>query len=314
MLKLKPNEILVYRTVNFDMTSYNNFIWPTKGKVIAPDWIANFECGNGLHGLPWAVGKSRYCSNAKDSLHLVVKVDTSPNNYSHGTSELVDKCKFKSGTVVYCGDRSGAIRLIWEYAPKDAKINWLAIRGGDWSINNGGDYSTISGGDWSTNSGGNWSTISGEDRSTNRGGNYSTIKSRSLSVSIGGYSSSIVSENRSTVRGGNWSTLKGGNWSIVSGGDSSTVIGGVESILISGIMSNVIGERGSFYKSDIGSTQICRFYSKQRQIIKCRTITKAEANNWYKFEDGDWRLVTMDELNLINEKIDNGEKINTDFI
>jgi len=38
-----------FRVVKADMTSTNGFIYPTQGAVTATDFVANEECGNGLH-------------------------------------------------------------------------------------------------------------------------------------------------------------------------------------------------------------------------------------------------------------------------
>lgn len=48
--------VLVMRTCSADMTSYDGFRWPKRGPVSAPDWIDNYECGNGLHGWLWGEG------------------------------------------------------------------------------------------------------------------------------------------------------------------------------------------------------------------------------------------------------------------
>lgn len=42
--------VLVLRACKADMSSYNDFVWPTIGPVKCPDWEPTDECGNGLHG------------------------------------------------------------------------------------------------------------------------------------------------------------------------------------------------------------------------------------------------------------------------
>lgn len=52
---------LVLRCCRSDMSSKNGFVWPALGEAaIAPDWINNNECGNGLHG--WLYGAGEYIS------------------------------------------------------------------------------------------------------------------------------------------------------------------------------------------------------------------------------------------------------------
>ena len=52
--KKTAETVLVLRTCSANMTSYGGFKWPKHGPVSAPDWIDNYECGNGLHG--WLAG------------------------------------------------------------------------------------------------------------------------------------------------------------------------------------------------------------------------------------------------------------------
>ena len=55
-MKFSKNEVLVLRTCNSDMTSYNKFLWPKSGFVEALDWEAAKRCDNGLHGFLWGEG------------------------------------------------------------------------------------------------------------------------------------------------------------------------------------------------------------------------------------------------------------------
>ena len=56
----KMNKSIVLRICKADMTTYNGFIWPTKGYVEAPDWDDTEECGHGLHGWFEAQGDASY--------------------------------------------------------------------------------------------------------------------------------------------------------------------------------------------------------------------------------------------------------------
>jgi hypothetical protein len=208
----KKDYVLVLRTNNEDMTAYNNFKWPTKGPVRAPDWRDTAECGNGLHGAKWGVGNGNLFKWDTSAKWLVVRVAAAD------IIDLDDKVKFPKGTVVFCGDRAGATGYLRDHLPveeRNNKIIGLVARVGDNGHVVGGAGSTVSGGDWSTVSGGAESTVSGGAGSTVSGGAGST-------VSGGAYS---------TVTGGAYSTVTGGYDSTVTGGYDSTVSGGYGSIL-----------------------------------------------------------------------------------
>ena len=72
------------RDVKHDMTSHEGFAWPKLGKVEAKDWKPTFKCGNGLHGLPWGCGGSHYSIGGTGGKWLVVKVETTKDNYLYG--------------------------------------------------------------------------------------------------------------------------------------------------------------------------------------------------------------------------------------
>ena len=101
------DKALVLRTCNNDMTAYRGFKWPESGHVECPDWDSKPDCGNGLHGLLWGEGAVGYLSQDADAKWLVVEVDSVSVVWIDG-----DKVKFPSGSVVYCGDRSGAVGFI----------------------------------------------------------------------------------------------------------------------------------------------------------------------------------------------------------
>ena len=103
--------MLVLRTCKKDMTSHNGFQWPVFGYVECKDWEPTDECGHGLHGLPWGEGNGSLLNWDKDACWLVVEVDET-KDYRAGKGQLKQKCKFRCGNVVYCGDRLGATSYI----------------------------------------------------------------------------------------------------------------------------------------------------------------------------------------------------------
>lgn len=104
--------VFVLRACNSDMSSYNNFKWPTSGPVECQDWKPIAYCGNGLHGWLHGHGNGGTSNYWGDKCNwLVVKVKT-----KH-LIDLSDKVKFKKGEVVFCGDRKGATAYILKHDP-----------------------------------------------------------------------------------------------------------------------------------------------------------------------------------------------------
>lgn len=109
---------LVLRVCRPDGTSYGGFQWPLKvgAEVIAPDWINNDVCGNGLHG--WLHGQGVYdCVyywRDQEAKWLVLEVETD------GIVMLGGKCKFERCVVRFVGELSEAAAYIVEHEPKAA--------------------------------------------------------------------------------------------------------------------------------------------------------------------------------------------------
>ena len=100
-------KILVLRTCDKNMKSYNNFVYPAEGWVEAPDWDGGKDCcGGGLHGFKWGVGNGSLANWDARAKWLVIAVDS--DVLVDVTEDGGGKCKFKGGDVVYCGDRKGA--------------------------------------------------------------------------------------------------------------------------------------------------------------------------------------------------------------
>lgn len=114
---LGKHDTLVLRVCEKGMRSYNNFRWPCKGYVEAPDWGDHAFCGNGLHGLEWGVPQGDELphhvddaldpSRAKGKRWLVVRVDK-----RQGFVDLGGKCKFKCGYVIYTGTLEKAMDIL----------------------------------------------------------------------------------------------------------------------------------------------------------------------------------------------------------
>jgi hypothetical protein len=103
-----PTEkVLVLRSCWSDMTSSHDFTWPASGPVECPDWSPTPTCGNGLHGLLWAVGDYGLThSHDAQAKWLVVEVDAAE------VVDLGDKVKFPRGVVVFCGGLAAAMNQV----------------------------------------------------------------------------------------------------------------------------------------------------------------------------------------------------------
>jgi len=99
-------KVLILRTCDENLRSYNNFQWPEAGPVHAPDWDPKPACGNGLHGFLWGEGKGDLANWSPTAKWLVVEVD------AETIVDLDGKVKFPRGEVVFCGDRLGATSFI----------------------------------------------------------------------------------------------------------------------------------------------------------------------------------------------------------
>jgi len=200
----KQNEtVLVLRTCNADMTSYNGFKYPRKGIVEAPDWEATYKCGHGLHGLPWGCGRVGYLNLSEDAVWQIIKVNIS-DGYLTGKDELQDKCKFKKGTVVYTGKRAEAIKYLDKNGAIDKPVVFAQRVGGYRAIVTGGDGAIVTGGDGATVTGGYGAIVTGGDEATVTGGDRATV--------TGGYRATVTGGYRAIVTGGDGGSIQIKHW------------------------------------------------------------------------------------------------------
>jgi hypothetical protein len=97
---------LILRTCRPDLTSHGGYQWKTEGVNIAKDWNPEPKCGGGLHGLLNGQGDASLLDWSPDAVWIVAK----PGR------QLVDidgaKVKYQRATVVYHGDRAGALAAL----------------------------------------------------------------------------------------------------------------------------------------------------------------------------------------------------------
>jgi hypothetical protein len=97
-------KVLILKVVREDSTSHSGFVWPTSGSVVPDKWDPSTECGNGLHG--WLNGEGNYRHEFMAGKWVVFEAE------SEDVVSLSDKVKARVGTVVYHGDKVGAIAFL----------------------------------------------------------------------------------------------------------------------------------------------------------------------------------------------------------
>jgi len=106
------DEVLVVRFASKDGKSYNNFQHPmTVGETVtAPDWVANCNCGSGIHGWPWALGlgEGKEC----DWTALWQVYGVKPEDIMQGEPDLVGKIKFHTGVLRFLGTWEQATNFV----------------------------------------------------------------------------------------------------------------------------------------------------------------------------------------------------------
>jgi len=120
---MAKKKVLILRTCEWNMSSYNGFKWPKSGYVEASDWNPGRFCGCGLHGWLWGEGDGSLGNWGLDAKWLVVEVDADK------VIDLDGKVKFPSGNVVFCGTRLDATNYLVKEAPGKAVIGAMATAG-----------------------------------------------------------------------------------------------------------------------------------------------------------------------------------------
>ena len=167
--------VLILRTCKADRTSYNGFVWPESGYVAAPDWEANEQCGNGLHGWLKGEGAADLAYNEEGRLGQVIET------YADHVIDLVGKCKYPFGWVLFTGDLIKAARIVSDKYPQSLVLYDTATAGdegtataGDRGTATAGDRGTATAGDYGTATAGNEGTATAGDRGTATAGDQGT--------------------------------------------------------------------------------------------------------------------------------------------
>mgnify|MGYP001288055012 CR=1 FL=1 len=204
---------LVLRTCNADMTSRDGFVWPESGPVEAPDWEPTYKCGHGLHGLLEGVGDSNCINWNADAKWLVVEVDESDLLY--GKDELKDKCKFRRGNVVFCGDRFSATSYLSSHGCTGPIVGGTATAGG-YGMAIAGDYGMATVGYRGT-------AAAGRNGQATAGRNGQATAGRNGQATAGDNGTATAGDN-GTATAGDYGTATAGDRGTATAGEGGVIV------------------------------------------------------------------------------------------
>jgi hypothetical protein len=156
--------VLLLKTVDKEMCSKGTkqFKWPTYGPVIEPDPESLEERINELNGLLWGINGEYYLENRLNYKWLVIEVKKS--DLIPSESYLVGGVyRFRSGTVVFCGDMVSSTGFMSKYAPENHNIVSSIRRFGDYGKVTTGFMGTSISGKWGFSKSGNLGTSISDD-------------------------------------------------------------------------------------------------------------------------------------------------------
>ncbi|MFJ1253401.1 hypothetical protein ACGLHR_11690, partial [Cupriavidus sp. CuC1] len=224
---------LVLRVCRHNMTSRGGFAWPeVGGEVAAPDWKANSECGNGLHG--WLYGQGDHsCVNywqEENSKWLVLEVP------SADIVMLGGKCKFPRATVRFVGTKSEAADYILAHEPRAANVDVIgAVRlvgdklnvlVGSLGTATAGEGGTATAGKGGTATAGNYGTATAGEGGTATAGNYGTATAGEGGTATAGEGGTATAGNYGTATAGEGGTATAGEGGTATAGNYGTATAG----------------------------------------------------------------------------------------
>jgi hypothetical protein len=298
--------VLVLRTCDANLRSHNGFQWPESGYVEAPDWRPTYKCGHGLHGLPWGEGDGRLLNWGDDAKWLVVRVKA--KDLLAGQGDLTDKCKFKGGEVVYCGDRLGATQYITENggagkaivgADQQTDKDGATQTAGDGATQTAGYRATQTAGYRATQTAGYGATQTAGDRATQTAGDRATQTAGYRATQTAGYGATQTAGygatqtagDRATQTAGYGATQTAGYGATQTAGDGATQTAGYGATQTAGDGASVTCGQRSRVKAGAGSCVLLRFYSwdDHRWHITAHPVSDGglKPNTWYEFNEDD---------------------------
>ncbi|MGX0622379.1 hypothetical protein ACUXAV_005100 [Cupriavidus metallidurans] len=228
---------LVLRVCAPDMTSRNGFKWPGVGEsVSAPDWKANSECGEGLHG--WLYGQGEHdCVSywqQPEAKWLVLEVR------SADIIMLGGKCKFPSAVVRFVGTKSEAADYIVANEPRAASVDVIGL------VRLVGDkQSTLVGA---------LGTATAGYRGTATAGNYGTATAGNYGTATAGYRGTATAGEGGTATAGEGGTATAGNYGTATAGYRGTATAGEGGTATAGYRGTATAGEGGTATAGEGGT------------------------------------------------------------
>lgn len=287
----KDTHSLVLRACSEDMSSKNNFKWPTSGVVECPDWDSVPMCGKGLHGWLYGHGDgsaSEYWS--KNDKWLVVSVETS------SIIELKGKVKFQKGEVLFCGDRKSATDFLMKHEPRSLLkpvIGAFAILGDNQTAITGDRGTSISekggnsiSGDYGTSTSGDYGTSTSDDYGKSTSGYNGKSTSGYNGTSISGEGGTSTSGKIGTSISGDYGTSTSGYYGKSTSGYSGTSISSYNGTSISGDYGTSTSGEGGKCKAGYNG-MISIYYENNRTRLKVGYIGEdgLEPDTFYKLDE-----------------------------
>jgi hypothetical protein len=233
MKKQTEKTVLVLRTCRADMTSCHGYKWPVKGKVSAPDWRDDFDCGGGLHGWLWGEGDGSLGIWDVGAKWLVVRVLES--DIRHGKGELIGKCKFPKGVVVFCGDRKEATDFIAANGAAGKSIVGGTATAGYSGTATAGYSGTATAGDGGTATAGDGGTATAGVNGTATAGDGGTATAGVNGTATAGDGGTATAGDGGTATAGDGGTATAGDGGTATAGDGGTATAGVNGTATAGV-------------------------------------------------------------------------------
>ena len=232
--------MLILKTVNADMTSYNGFRWPESGPVVAPDWNPARECGGGLHGLPWGEGEGRLLDRSEKARWIVFEASETDVVCFGG------KCKAPRGVVLHVGDQKSATDYILANGGAGHAVACASV-----SV---GDYGTATAGCLGTATAGDYGTATVGDDGTATAGDYGDATAGDDGTATAGYRGTATVGKWGTAVAGDGGTAIAGDYGTATAGDGGTATAGCRGTATAGDYGTAtVGKWGTAVAGDYGT-------------------------------------------------------------
>ncbi len=235
-IKVKKGHVLVMKTINEDMSSHHDssFIYPTKGEVVAHDFVDNSACGNGIHAFLKGEGDGDLAKFSYSKWVIISVLEKS-------IIKLDGKVKFKSGEVISVGTQQEITAIMKATYPDAAVIGCAATAGYKGTATAGyegtatagyegtataGDEGTATAGDYGTATAGDKGSATAGDEGTATAGYKGTATAGDKGTATAGDEGTATAGDEGTAKAGDYGTAKAGYKGTATAGDYGTATAG----------------------------------------------------------------------------------------